>query len=175
MGDKKLLHVIAETEKQKEKENGSIPFRTRGIGSEFGKCFKCDHAQGLMGNISAFVDNREDGERIVEMFNNHGVYLDYRESEPNWIQVKILACTEHLPDLQLLNRAILTGMITPKIIEDAMCEIKLLELDITIRAGSVDEIIGLIPKVTGDFVKGNKEIGSWCSDTSNYEWKLIER
>ncbi len=53
-------------------------------------------------------------------------------------------------------------------------DIKFLELNITIRADSIDDIIGLIPKATGEFLRGGK-IGSWCGDTSNYEFRLSER
>lgn len=53
-------------------------------------------------------------------------------------------------------------------------DIKFLELNITIRAGSIDDIIGLIPRATGEFLRGGK-IGSWCGDASNYEYNLSER
>lgn len=181
MGDKKLSQIISETNRQKKEENRNISFRTRGIGSEFGRCFKCDCAQGLMSNISAFVDSKKNGEKVVKLFNSHGVYLDYREFEPNWIQVKILACNKHLPDLQSLNKAIFEGVITPKIIEDAVHEpIRFFELNITIRASEINDIIGLMPKITGNLIEtlhtgtGGK-LDSWCGDTSNYEFYLSEK
>ena len=56
--------------------------------------------------------------------------------------------------------------------ENGVDDIKLMELNITIRAGSVDDIIGLIPRVTGDFIQGNEKIGSWCGHDSNYAFRL---
>lgn len=57
----------------------------------------------LMTNVSWLVPSKDAGERIVkEMFNNQA-FLDYREREPNWIQVKAGACPEHEPNLKKLN------------------------------------------------------------------------
>ena len=83
----------------------SIIFRPRGIGADTGSCFalKCE-ISGMLHNIAAFVDTKEDGEKIVQMFNGHGAYLDYRLSEPEWIQVKVYACPKHLPVLEALKR-----------------------------------------------------------------------
>lgn len=53
--------------------------------------------------------------------------------------------------------------------------IKFFELSITIRAGSIDDIIGLIPRVTGSFMNGDERVGSWCGDDSNYEFNLSEK
>lgn len=52
--------------------------------------------------------------------------------------------------------------------------IKLFELNIIIRADSINNIIGLIPRATGEFLRGNK-IGSWCGAASNYEFRLNEK
>ena len=35
----------------------------------------------------------------------HGAMLDYREHEPDYVQVKVGACDQHLPALQLLHEA----------------------------------------------------------------------
>lgn len=45
-----------------------------------------------------FVPSRETGEAIVSMFEK-GARLDYRPSEPKWIQVKINACDDHYSSL----------------------------------------------------------------------------
>ena len=54
--------------------------------------------------MSALVLAQSAGERIVAMFEAIGAnaWLDYRESQPNWIQVKVGACPEHEPNLRLL-------------------------------------------------------------------------
>lgn len=60
--------------------------------------------------------------------------------------------------------------------------IKFFELNLTIRAGSLDDILGLLPKAIGDFIEGSTsrvegmdKIGSWCNDKSNYSYHLSER
>ena len=118
MENKKLSHIITETEKQKEKENG------RG-------CKLCNKELDI-----------EDDKRV------HG-------DTTLWIGIY---CSPQCYTKTVFEKPI-----------------KLLELNIIIRAGSIDDIIGLIPKVTGDFVCGNKKIGSWCGVSSNYEFKLSEK
>ena len=75
----------------------------------------------MIDNISGFVYSKESGERIVNgMFNNVGAWLDYREREPNWIQVKIGACSEHLENLKKLNElTIESGTITKEMVDQA--------------------------------------------------------
>ena len=75
----------------------------------------------MIDNISGFVYSKESGERIVDgMFNNVGAWLDYREREPNWIQVKIGACPEHLENLKKLNElTIESGTITKEMVDQA--------------------------------------------------------
>ncbi len=72
----------------------------------------------LMTNVSWFVLSKEAGERVVDgMFNNVGAWLDYREWEPNWIQVKFGACPEHLESLKKLNDdTIESGTITKEMV-----------------------------------------------------------
>ena len=45
-----------------------------------------------------FVPSRETGEKIVSLFTL-GARLDYRPSEPHWIQVKVTACDNHKKNL----------------------------------------------------------------------------
>jgi hypothetical protein len=87
----------------------SLAFKPRGIGLDSCPgCFVCgtdlrsEGANHYMNNISGFVNSKEDGQQIVEWFL-FGARLDYRESEPSWIQVKIGSCDQHLPNLQYLN------------------------------------------------------------------------
>lgn len=91
-------------ERHEKKEPEGIPIRIRGIGNDFQDCFICgkrEHENGCNHNISMFVNNKEDGEKIKNMFAR-GCFLDYRPHEPNWIQVKIGACGKHLINLEHL-------------------------------------------------------------------------
>ena len=81
----------------------SLSFRSRGIGSDTCPgCFVCGGESTLMSNISAFVKSKEEGEEIVSWFA-YGARLDYRENEPNWIQVKIGVCATHRKNLERLH------------------------------------------------------------------------
>ena len=86
----------------------------RGIGlDEVPGCFVCgaiwrDEAarkarNSYLSNISAFVKTKEVGEKIVAMFPR-GARLDFRPTEPDWIQVKIGACSAHYLLLDRLMR-----------------------------------------------------------------------
>lgn len=83
----------------------SLKFSPRGVGSDTGPgCFVCgDRPSGYMANVAAFVKSRDEGSRIVEWFNDLA-WLDFRESEPDWLQVKVCACKDHLPNLHELER-----------------------------------------------------------------------
>ena len=82
-----------------------IPFRSRGIGLDVCPCcFVCGvKGNNYLNNIAAFVNSKQDGELVVEWFNQRA-RLDFRESEPNWIQVKVGACDAHLPNLEALSK-----------------------------------------------------------------------
>lgn len=105
-------------------KNKTENFRSRGIGFEYNlNCFVTGRQPTAgfgLDNIAAFVDSREAGERVVEMFNGLA-RLDYRPKEPNWIQVKVGASEQHLPQLEELNRLTRNNgnKITKKIIEQA--------------------------------------------------------
>lgn len=88
-------------------ENGEF-FYSRGIGKDYTPgCFVCgDGSMGLHHNISGFVTCKEAGKRVVMMFRKGGVRLDYREREPDRVQVKVGACSKHLVVLQLLHEAV---------------------------------------------------------------------
>jgi hypothetical protein len=73
----------------------------RGLGWGYGKCFVCGETTQIMDDMAAFVESKA-GERIVAMFRPDQARLDYREYEPNWVQVKICACKRHKESLQLL-------------------------------------------------------------------------
>jgi hypothetical protein len=86
---------------------GEFDFKCRGIGRDhIDKCFCChkkpDHYAPH--NISGFVKSKEDGERIVEEVFDGYARLDYRDFEPNWIQVKVGTCDDCHPALEELER-----------------------------------------------------------------------
>lgn len=71
----------------------SIPVKTRGIGLDrrHGDQYKYERYQK---NLAMFVNSKSDGEVVIEMLKELlgvriGSYLDYREHEPNWIQIKL--------------------------------------------------------------------------------------
>lgn len=99
----------------------SLVFRSRGVGLDRTPgCFVCGGDEGLHNNIAAFTDSRADGEAVVELFDK-GARLDYREHEPNWIQVKVGTCHLHLPALDALHQMTREheGTISAEIIEAA--------------------------------------------------------
>jgi hypothetical protein len=93
----------------KRAKNGNEFFRSRGICLDKCYCFVCGTNKRskkgtcFLNNIAAFVQCKEAGERIISMFKQ-GTWLDYREYEPDCVQVKIGACDEHLSNLRYLKR-----------------------------------------------------------------------
>ena len=76
----------------KKPDGGGEFFRSRGIGKDvISGCLVCGGDKRMLYNIAAYVQTREAGERIVAMFP-YGTYLDYREEEPDSVQVKVGAC-----------------------------------------------------------------------------------
>ena len=99
--------IIKDEIEQDNREFGpSLPFAPRGIGLDVCPgCFVCggeEHADGFLNNIAAFVNSKENGETIVKWFGELA-RLDFRPSEPNWIQVKVGACDKHLLNLKKLE------------------------------------------------------------------------
>ena len=73
----------------------SIPFTSRGIGTDnCPGCFVCGGKPGSMSNIAAFVRSVNDGQLATQWFQGLA-WVDFRPSEPNWIQVKFGACDNH--------------------------------------------------------------------------------
>ncbi len=111
-----------------DKERGPhLKFNPRGIGLDVCPCcFVCmatKRAEGknnYLHNIAAFVESKPDGEKIVEWFTSLA-RLDYREREPNWIQLKVGACDLHLSNLKELERLTSKyGVIRQKDIEESL-------------------------------------------------------
>ena len=77
-------------------------FASRGTGSDkVPCCFVCgvEPNDYYSSNISGFVQSKEAGERIVAMFDGRA-RLDFRDFEPNWIQVKFGVCKLHQSNLE---------------------------------------------------------------------------
>ena len=75
--------------------------------------------RGIGYDLSGFVKSKEAGERIVAMFEKAlgkkpETWLDFREREPNWIQVKVQGSEADLEKLYELTKE--TGIITYDII-----------------------------------------------------------
>ncbi|MFA6407694.1 MAG: hypothetical protein WCV80_03250 [Candidatus Paceibacterota bacterium] len=104
----------------KQPEGGGEFFLSRGIGTDMTPgCFICGGEKGHYHNISAFVQCKEAGERIVLLFPK-GARLDFRDFEPDRVQVKIGACNKHLKNLKLLEKLTkdAQGIITKNMIRD---------------------------------------------------------
>lgn len=99
-------------------------FRSRGVGLDNCTCFVCGthdrdgKGHTMLNNIAAFVQGKEAGERVVAMFSQ-GAWLDYRDFEPDRVQVKIGACDSHLVNLQKLDELTQDGIITADRINEA--------------------------------------------------------
>lgn len=100
----------------KRPEEGGEYFYSRGIGSDRVNCFVC--GVDCYSNIAAFVQCKASGERVVAMFGK-GAWMDYRESEPDRIQVKVGACKEHFSALEKLHKITEDGRITAERIKEA--------------------------------------------------------
>ena len=119
-----LHHVIEEwigvEVRAADREFGeSLAFGVRGVGLDMcPRCYVCDSKvrgpgkNAYLNNISAFVKSKEEGEKVVEWFKgttenipaHERARLDYRDFEPNWIQVKVGACDNHVHCLNDLAR-----------------------------------------------------------------------
>jgi hypothetical protein len=85
-------------------DNGGEFFYPRGVGMDNSPgCFVCGGDEGMYPNVAAFVQCKEAGERVVALFAR-GARLDYRDFEPDRVQVKIGACKAHEAGLVYLAR-----------------------------------------------------------------------
>lgn len=108
-----LMEEISQWEiRRADDERGPhLRFSPRGIGLDnCPGCFVCgtkDREPGsnhYLHNLAAFVPSKEVGEAVVAMFGGpEQARLDYRPSEPKHVQVKVGACTAHLPNLRKLQ------------------------------------------------------------------------
>jgi hypothetical protein len=97
-------------------------FTPRGIGIDGGfPCLVTGVYLDCAANIAAFVVSREAGERVVSMLGGRA-RLDFREYEPNWLQVKLGVSKGHEAVLQRLYDATSSSgnVITPRMIAWAL-------------------------------------------------------
>jgi hypothetical protein len=103
-------------------------FRPRGIGGGSGGPCLVRHEGGeswrVRNDLASFVDGKMAGERVVAMLGTYGLdaHLDFRPSEPRYVQVKIGACEGHVAALQTLCDMTHSagGRISPAIIAAAL-------------------------------------------------------
>ncbi len=110
--------------RDKKPEGGGEFFHPRGIGLDDCVCFVCGthdrdgKGNTMLHNIAAFVECKASGERIVSMFKKRA-RLDYREYEPDRVQVKVGACDTHLSNLKKLGELTGEGIIKVEYIAKA--------------------------------------------------------
>lgn len=89
-------------------------WKPRGIGSDCVPCLLTGGPETLRPNISGFVESLEAGLRVVELFGGEQyARLDYRKSEPNWVQVKVGVDNGYEGVLDRLMVVCEDGYITP--------------------------------------------------------------
>lgn len=77
----------------------------RGRGKNWGPCMVCGkESSNACSDLSAYVNGRTGGEHVVAMFKEVGLTarLDYRDFEPNYVQVKVCVCEAHKGHLDVL-------------------------------------------------------------------------
>lgn len=92
--------------------------KPRGVGSNGGwkSLVTGEHVQ-FGPDMACFVASKEAGERLVEKLDGRA-YLDFRPSEPRWIQLKLLVEKEHEDVLGRLYDALTAteGMFRPRLL-----------------------------------------------------------
>lgn len=88
-----------------ENEDLILDFKSRGIGTDKCTCFvpACTETTPMIrSNIAAFVNSQKEGNLAVRMLGGLAI-VDYRENEPDWVQVKLGACPDHIHKLEKLH------------------------------------------------------------------------
>lgn len=111
--------------KEIPQEDVSEEFSPRGIGNNWLKCFVCGEGGGdkVQSDMAAFVQDKESGQRVVAMFAGIEslAVLDFRPHEPDWVQVKVGACEQHLPQLESLYQLTrVDGRISLRVVKQAL-------------------------------------------------------
>lgn len=117
-----MKRVEQEVQHQLTLEDESVYWNPRGIGSNWNipdlRTGECDGK--LHPDCSGFVKSKSDGEKAVRIFG-HNAFLDYRPSEPNWVQVKVSCDEKTLGILYELVRAN-NQIVTRAIVRQALRE-----------------------------------------------------
>ena len=105
--NEEVLVTYCPTCHTKFEEKDSLFYNPRGIGSNWIPCFICgkENEDGrCQSDMAAYVRGKEQGEKVVALFASCGLSakLDFRPSEPDYVQVKVGACQEHEPNLNFL-------------------------------------------------------------------------
>lgn len=108
----------------KQPEGGGEFFRPRGIGLDHREgvgCWVCGLvSERYMRNIAAYAQCKDASDRIVRLFGR-GAWTDFREREPDYVQVKIVVCDQHEKALsKLLELTRDDGIITHEKILQAL-------------------------------------------------------
>lgn len=107
-----------------EPEDRGVNVRPRGIGKGHSLCWVCGtNPTSVQHEMAMFVDSKADGERVLSVLSFLGGQgrLDFRPSEPDWIQVKLGACEgEHLHQLDHLYELLRTNPFTKQVVHEAM-------------------------------------------------------
>lgn len=89
---------------------GHMKFYSRGLGMDVcPSCWICggverhEGSNHYLNNISAIVSSKEDGDKINDWFGGRG-WLDIRDYESDYIQLKIGVCDKHLPNLKMIDK-----------------------------------------------------------------------
>lgn len=92
--------------------NSGIPCFVTGV-----KPYKTECLREVWPDLAGFVKTKKDGQAIVDLFDGFAL-LDYRESEPDWIQVKVSIDPPYIEALRALEKAVRDNdyMITREII-----------------------------------------------------------
>ena len=84
----------------------SLELNPRGIGKDIVPCCFCcgdTYSDLYMHNIASYVSSREQGDKIAALFKtvtgHDCVKVDFRDHEPNYIQVKFGVCQKHQKSL----------------------------------------------------------------------------
>lgn len=108
IGDHAPDHYESIKDRRVPESDTLIYFGPRGQGSNWLPCMVCGpdapDAKDLRSDMASFVSSREKGLLAVAWFADAGLYahLDYRDFEPNWVQVKVGACPAHVPLIERL-------------------------------------------------------------------------
>lgn len=89
--------ILVDENKQLKAEAAAgrpIEWHMRGIGRAGGISIMSAKQIDFGYDLAGYVKSREDGELIVDLFQGL-VKIDYRPSEPNWIQVKVIVDDEN--------------------------------------------------------------------------------